>query len=135
MFGVEAGSWKPKALDGTAVQQMFGDDLIDILELDKAVPDSLGIDDDHGAMLALVEAAGLVGPDHVLEAGTLDGVLEGRFELLAALRKAAWPGGVLVSLVGADEQMMLKFRHWRTSLLPAAFVTVDMRRTGLSETI
>jgi hypothetical protein len=64
-------------------------------------------------MLALVEAAGLVGADDVLEAGVLDGILEGRFQLLTALGEAAWPGGGFVALVGADEEVMFEFRHWR----------------------
>jgi len=95
---------------------MFGDDLIHIFDLHKAVPDGLGIDHDDGAVLALVEAAGLVGADEMLETRFFDGVLESGFELLAATGKAARTGGVLVALVGADKKVMLKFRQWLSSL-------------------
>ncbi len=135
MLRIEAGSRKAEPLHGAAMQKVFGDDLIHIFELDEAIPDGLGIDDDNGAMLALVEAARLVGTNKVLEAGVLNSVLEGGFELFAALGQAAWTGGVLVTLVGANEEMMLKFRHGRPFFLFAAFAAVNVRRTGLSETI
>jgi hypothetical protein len=111
MLGVEAGSRQAKPLHGTSMQKMLGDDLIHVLEFDEAVPDCLGIDDDYGAMLALVEAAGLVGANQVLKAGILYSVLEGGFELFAALGKATRARRVLVALVGANEEMVLKFRH------------------------
>lgn len=113
---VQAGSGEAQAFDGTAMQKMFGDDFMHIFDLYKAVPDSLGIDHDDGAVLALVEAAGLVGTDQMLEARIFDGVLESGFELLAATGKATRTGGVLVALVGADKEVMLKFRQWLSSL-------------------
>ena len=113
---VEAGVGKAQALDGTVVEEMFGDDLLDVTRVDVAVPDGLGIDHDDGAVLALIEAAGLVGADVVLEAGFLDGVLEGRFELLAAVRKATGTGGGFVALVGADEDVMVEFWQIGNSL-------------------
>ena len=77
VFGVEARVGEAEALDGTIVEEVFGDDLVDVAGMDVAVPDGVGIDDDDGAVLALVEAAGFVGADVVLESGFLDGVLEG----------------------------------------------------------
>ncbi len=113
MLRIEAGSGKAEPLDRTAMQKVLVDDLIHIFELDKPIPDRLGIDDDNGAMLALVEAARLIGANEVLEACILNSVLEGRFELFAALGQAAWAGRVLVTLVGTNEEMVLKFRHGR----------------------
>lgn len=112
-LGVQTGSGEAQAFDGTTVDKVLGDDLIHIFDLHEAVPDGFGIDHDDGAMLALVEAAGLVGADEMLETRIFDGVLEGGFQLLAASGKAAWAGCVLVTLVGADKEVMLKFRHWR----------------------
>ena len=77
MLGVEAGVGKAQALDGTVVEEVFGDDLLDVTGVDVTVPDGLGIDHDDGAVLTLVETAGLVRADMVLEAGLLDGLLEG----------------------------------------------------------
>jgi hypothetical protein len=115
MLGIEAGAGKSKPLHGTAMDEVFIDDFIDIFEPDEAVPDCLGIDHNGWAVLALVEAAGLVGADEVLEASVLDCVLEGRFELLASLRETAGTGRGFVTLVGADEEMVLKFWHGGTS--------------------
>ena len=58
------------------MEGLFGDNLRYISDPDKTVPDGLGIDDDYGAVLALVEAAGFVGADVVLEACFLDGIFE-----------------------------------------------------------
>lgn len=77
VLGVETGVGEAQALNGTAVEEMFGDDFFDVFDVDEAVPDGLGIDHDDGAVFALVEAAGFVGPDVVFEASFLDGVLEG----------------------------------------------------------
>ena len=111
MLGIEAGCGEAQALHGPAMQEVLGDDFIHVFKLDEAVPDGLGIDHDDWAMLALIEAAGLVGADEMLEASVFDGILEGGFELLAAMGKAARAGRGLVALVGADEDVMLKFRH------------------------
>ncbi|OJV41466.1 MAG: hypothetical protein BGO25_17355 [Acidobacteriales bacterium 59-55] len=111
MLGIEAGSRQAKSLHGTAMQKMLGNDLVHVFQLDEAVPDRLGIDDDHGAMLALVETAGLVGANQVLEARILHSVLEGGLKLFAALRQATGAGCVLVALVRTDKEVVLKFRH------------------------
>jgi hypothetical protein len=141
VFGVEAGIEEAEALDGTIVEEVFGDDLVDVVGVNVAVPDSFGIDDDNGAMLALVEAAGFIGADEVLEAGFLDGVLERSFELLAALVKATGTGGGFVALVGADEDVVVEF--WQ-SVIPCLlwlcnsfyFLSLsEMRCTGVFETI
>ena len=90
---------------------MLGDDFFDVFDVDEAVPDGLGVDHDDGAVFALVEAAGFVGPDVVFEAGLLDGILEGGFELFATAGKAAGTVGTFVALVGANEDVVVKFRH------------------------
>jgi hypothetical protein len=82
LLSVEAGVGKAETLDGAAMEKMFGDDLVDVADVYEAVPDGLGIDHDDGAVLALIEATGLVGSNVVPEAGFLDGVLEGGFEFL-----------------------------------------------------
>ena len=59
------------------MDEMLGDDLFDVAGSDVAVPDGLGIDDDYGTVLALVETAGVIGADGTVEACRFDGVLEG----------------------------------------------------------
>ncbi len=53
------------------------DDLLDVTRVYVAIPDGLGVDDDDRAVLALIEAAGLVGPDFMLQAGIFDRIFEG----------------------------------------------------------
>jgi hypothetical protein len=110
-IGVNAGFRQPKTANRTAVNQMLLDDLIDVAGADVAVPDRLGIDDNNGSVLALIEAAGLVGADFVLQAGILDGVFEGGLEVFGAVGKAAGPGGRFIPFVVADEEVVFKERH------------------------
>jgi hypothetical protein len=95
------------------VDKVLGDNFIYIFELHKPVPDSLGINHHNRAMLALVEAARLVGTNNMFQASIFNCILESRFDLLASPRKAAWPGRSFVSLIGANEDVVLKFRHWQ----------------------
>jgi hypothetical protein len=111
LLHVEAGVGEAQAFDGTAVEEMLGDDFFDVFDVDEAVPDGLGVDHDDGAVFTLVEAAGFVGPDVVFEASVLDGVLEDGFELFAAAGKAAGTISAFVAFVGADEDVVVKFRH------------------------
>ena len=111
MLNVETGVGEAQAPDGTVVEEVLGDDLLDVFEVNKAVPNGLGVDHDDGTVLALIEAARLVGSDMVLETGVLDGVLEGGFEFFTAIGKAAWTRGAFIALVGANEDVVVKFRH------------------------
>ena len=111
ILGIEAGVGQAEAFYRTAVEEVLGDDFLDVFDVDEAVPDGLGIDHDDGAVLTLIEATGLVGSNVVPEAGFLDGVLEGGFEFFAARVEAAGTGGAFVAFVGADEDVMVEFRH------------------------
>jgi hypothetical protein len=111
LLDVEAGVGEAQALDGTAVEEMLGDDFLDVFDADEAVPDGLGVDNDDRTVFALVEAAGFVGPDVVFEASVLNGVFEGGFELFAAVGEAAGTVGAFVAFVGADEDVVVKFRQ------------------------
>src|SRR5665213_2651073 len=106
------------------MDEVLGDDFVHIFQMNEAVPDGFGIDHHRRAVLALVEAAGLVGTDEMLEASVFDGVLEGGFEFLAAVRQAARAGRGLVALVRTDKYVMLEFRHG-DSLFWSRFATVD----------
>ena len=87
------------------------DDLFGVLGFGETVPDGLGIDDEDGAVLALVEASGLVDADAMLEAGGFDGVLEGAAEFLAVFAGAAGAPGGFVALVQADKEVVFEGRH------------------------
>ena len=99
MVGVDAGVGKAEALDGAAMEEVLLNDLFGIVGVGETVPDGLGINDHDGAVLALVEAAGFVDADALLEAGGFDGILEGAAEFLAVFVAAAGAGGGIVALV------------------------------------
>ncbi len=111
VVGVDAGVGEAEAFDGAVVEEELVDDLFGVVGVGKAVPDGFGVDDQDGAVFALVEAADLVDADAVLEAGGFDGVLEGAAEFLAVLVAAAGAGGGFVALVEADEDVMFKDWH------------------------
>ena len=99
VVGVDAGVGKAEALDGTAVEEVLLDDLFGVVGIGETVPDGFGIDDEDGAVLALIEATGFVDADTVLEARGFDGILEGAAEFLAVFVAAAGAGGGIVALV------------------------------------
>lgn len=133
VFSIEACVRQPKALHRPAMQKVFCHNFIYVFYLDEAVPNRLGIDDNHRPMLALVKTTGLVRANAMLQARIFNGVLECRFELFAALWKTTRTRCRLVTFVGADKDMMLKFRHGPGSLLSR--LAIDMRSARLSETI
>lgn len=68
-FGVEAGVGDAETFDGAAGDEVLGDDFVGVFRFDPAIPDGIGVDDDCGAVLALVEAAGFVDADAASQAG------------------------------------------------------------------
>jgi len=111
LLGIEAGAGEAQTLHGAAMDEVFGNDFLYVLKLDEAVPDGLGIDHYGRSVFALIEAAGLVGADEMFEASVFDGILEGGFELLAALGQTTRARRGFVALVGADKYVVLKFWH------------------------
>jgi len=95
VVGIDAGAGKAEAFDGAAVEEVLLDDLFGVAGFGETVPDGVGIDDEDGPVLALVEAAGLVDANAVLEAGGFDGILEGATKFLGML-------------VGADSSRSLR---------------------------
>jgi hypothetical protein len=45
ILGVDAGFRQAQALDGPAFDEVLLDDLLDVTDVDVAVPDGLGVDD------------------------------------------------------------------------------------------
>lgn len=109
--GVEAVVCDEKALDGTAADEVFADDLGNIFDLDPTVPDGFRVDDDGWAMLALLKASGLVDADAGDETGSLCSVLEGRVELTLAVGGAGTARTARLANIGTDEDVALEFRQ------------------------
>ena len=101
------------AFDDFAADQVGVDDVVDVAGVDVGVPGAFGIQHQHRAFFAAVEAAGLVDADlaRAIDAQFLDAffrVLLGYFgALLAAARTT------IVALVHAKEDVVLKelFAH------------------------
>jgi hypothetical protein len=111
VVSVDAGVGQTEAIDGTTVEEVLVDDLFGVVGVGETVPDGFGIDDEDGAVLALIEASGLVDADAMLEAGGFDGVLEGATDFLAVFGGATGAGGGFVALVQADKEVVLEDRH------------------------
>ena len=88
---VETAVGQQQAGDGLVADDVLFDDLLDVLGPHRLVPDLLGIDHDRGAVLALVEALGLVGPHCSLEASGGERCLERNRDRRGVLRAAAPP--------------------------------------------
>ena len=110
-FGVQARVRDAQSLDRPSADDVRFDDLIHIGLGDVAVPYRIGIDHEVGPMLALVETAGLVGSHSSLEPALRQFLLEQLLQLglgggiAASSRMAYW------TLVSADEDMFVEFRH------------------------
>jgi hypothetical protein len=125
MLGVEAGSGEAQPFHGAAMDEVLGDNFVHIFKLNKAVPDGFGVDHYRGAVLALIEAAGLVGSNKMLETGIFNCIFECGFQLLAAERQAAWAGRRFVALIRTDKDVMFKFRHGGVSCSWSRFATAN----------
>ena len=123
--GVQAGIRQAKALDGLAAEDVRLDNLLDIGFGDVTVPDGVGVDHDGGAVLALIEAAGLIGPHTNSCPGPLEPAL-GEF-LFEEFLQSGFGGGVAASprmawraLVSADEDVFVEF--WHQAIVAAPFL-------------
>jgi hypothetical protein len=111
-FGVDALVCEAEPLDWTAVDEVFLDDLLGILRLYVAIPDGLRVDDDGWAMLALVEAAGLVDANRATEAGGLGKLLQLGVQFALSVGGARGARGAFRTGVVAYEDVVLE--NWQT---------------------
>jgi len=111
VVGIDAGVGEEEPFDRTAVYQVFLNDFLNVTLVDKTIPNGFGVDDEDWAVLALVQAAGLVNADAVLEASGLYGVFQGSPELFRVFVAAAGASGGVVAFVDADEEVVFKIRH------------------------
>jgi len=93
VVSIDAGVRKAETFDRTAVYQVFLNDFLNVTLVDKTIPNGFGVDDEDWAVLALVQAAGLVNTDAVLQASGLYGVFQGSPELFRIFVTAAGAGG------------------------------------------
>lgn len=108
---VQAAFGNQEIIEDFSSQDRFGDDPRNVFGGDPAIPDSLGIDHDRRSVLALVEAARMIGPGQGPESGLPEFELESILERLEARRVAATPLVARVADVTADENVVREGRH------------------------
>jgi hypothetical protein len=115
--GVDATLGQAETLDWPASHKVLADNFVHIRGLDRAVPDSVGVDDDGWAMLALVEAASLVGANRGGEARGLQLIFENGVQRSDAVAGARRPGTPGFAAIGAYKNVA--FKRWQRGLLGA----------------
>ena len=75
------------------------------------IPDAFRINDDAGAIFAMIQTSGLVGTDGTLETQTLNFLLEERVQLRGPVIGTAPSRVALGALIDADKNMMLESTH------------------------
>jgi hypothetical protein len=102
LFGEKEPLHRPAADD------VLLDDFVDVGLGDAAVPDVFGIDDDGRPLLALIEAAGLVGANAAIDAALGQRLLEGLLQRLGSGRIAAAARVAGLTAIAADEDVFVK---------------------------
>ena len=87
-FGVDARVGEAKALDGATGEEVLLDNFSSVLRLDEAIPDRFGIDHHGGAVLALIQAQGLVDADAIGDAGRLGELLQLGVQIALSIGRA-----------------------------------------------
>jgi len=108
---VQAAFGNQEIIEDFSSQDRFGDDPGYVFGGNPAIPDSLGIDHNRRSVLALVEAARMIGPGQGPESGLPELELESILERLEARRVAATPLVARVADVTADENVVREGRH------------------------
>src|SRR5512143_760117 len=93
---IEARVRRYQPLDGFSTNDVRIENLVDIFRGDVSIPNRLRINNDIRAVLALVEASGLIGADLSLQAAPRDSCLEKLVQFSAAIGVAAsaWMSGL-----------------------------------------
>jgi hypothetical protein len=108
---VELIIWNDEALDRLAANDVRIDDFVHVGRRDVAVPNGFGIDDNRRAELALIETTRLVGANRILDSPLRQLRFEKPVKFAFAGRIAAAARMALGTLIGANENVFLEFRH------------------------
>ena len=88
LFGVDAGIGQAQALDWPSADQVLGDDFGGVRRLDVSLPDRLGVNHHDWAVLALIQAQGLVNAGRPTKAGCPRKQLQFRDQVALSIRGA-----------------------------------------------
>ena len=90
-LGIDAGIGQAQSLHRAAIHQVLLHNLCGIFRLHMPVPDSLGIHDYGGPVLALIKATRLVNTDGISQAGGLGVLLQLPLEFALAIGRGRGP--------------------------------------------
>ncbi len=107
-LGVQAILGHAQALHGPAGDQMLGNNGFGILRPDVAVPNGFRINNHHGAVLALVEAAGFVDAHAAGKPGGFGEPLQAGVQIACAVARAGGPRRFRRASIVADKHVTLK---------------------------
>lgn len=109
--GVQALFGQAQALNRPSAYDVRGNDLLHVRFANVAIPDGIGIDHYVRPVLALVEASGLIRTDAAVQATGSQLLLEEFLQASFSQRIAASARMPCRSLVSANKDMFLEFRH------------------------
>ncbi len=115
-FSIKAGVGQAQPLDWLPANDVRFDDLVYVGFGNVPVPDGFWIDNDCWTVLALIQTAGLIRPHFALQAALRELLLECLLQLGLGGWIAASPRIARRTLVPADEDMLLEFRHRKISI-------------------
>jgi hypothetical protein len=114
-FCVEALFGDAETVYRAASDEVIPNNGFGVLGADIAVPDGLRVDDDHGAVLALVEATGLVDAHAAGKASFLCQLLEAGVQIALAVGGTGDAGRIGGAGVVANKDVM--FEGWQRGIL------------------
>ena len=116
---IEAVIHQHEPLNGPAMHQVLCHNLLYVFRLYKAVPYRFRIDDDCGAVFALVKAARFIRANRVFQAHIFHLVLEQAVQLALPVVGAGRSCAAGLAHVGADKYMPLKLGQNSNLLFPS----------------
>ena len=109
--GIQALVFQPESFHRTSPHDVGFNDLVYITQRDSAIPDCFRIDYNVWPMLALIEAARVVGANSALQSALGELLLESRAQFVMSARIAAAARMALRAHIAANENVAFKFRH------------------------
>lgn len=120
-FCVEAVFVDTEALDGTSGDEVLRNDVLGVFGADVAVPDPVRVDDDCGAVLALIETSRLVDAHAAGKTGFFAQLLQAGVQFALSIAGAGGARRIGGTDVVADEDVAFKPGQWGILLDEAGF--------------
>jgi hypothetical protein len=109
--GIQALVSQPESFHRTSSHDVGFHNLVYIIQRDSSIPDCFRINHNVWPMLALIQAAGVIGANSALQSELRQFLLESRVQFGPSARIAAAAHMALGAHIAADENVAFKFRH------------------------